>query len=289
MSEPTVSANILMDAGFQFNLEKRRTGSTKQAWKKAGKHVYRAISVFASTGLMVALVGALSDAWRDDDDEEYGKKFMEAFGKNVILELLPFNKVPIIADMSEAALSLLGVGYFSTESMASQWLSQAVMAINAWKSVLKGNSSTSVYGALYKTVRVFSSFSGIALSGAMREAVALWNNTAGAIDSELKIRTSELSDAKRLNNALENGDAARARELAAEIVDEKMAKGKTATEAKASVRSSMTSYWKPLFLEAYQAKDNAEMARIRRLLKECGVYEDVIETTQNWIKSLAKK
>lgn len=289
MSEPTVSANILENAYFQFNLEKRRTGSAKLAWKKTGKDIGRAIAVSVSTGLMVALVGALNDAWRDDDDEEYGKKFMEAFGKNVILEILPFNKIPIIADVSEAALSLLGVGYFSTESMASQWLSQAVMAINAWKSVLKGNSSTSVYGALYKTVRVFSSFSGIALSGAMREAVALWNNTAGAIDSELKIRTSELSDAKRLNNALENGDAARARELAAEIVDEKMAKGKTATEAKASVRSSMTSYWKPLFLEAYQAKDNAEMARIRRLLKECGVYEDVIETTQNWIKSLAKK
>ena len=76
-----------------------------------------------------------------------------------------------------------------------------------------------------------------------------------------------------------------------DIVDTKVANGKTEKEAKSSVKSSITTYWKPLYLAAYKANNSTEMARIRRILESTGLYVDednnstVVNTCQNWVKS----
>ena len=223
MSEPTLSANILMDAAFEFGMEKRRTGSAKSAWKKAGKYVGRAVAVYSIGQLAAALLEGLWDAWRDDEDDEFGKKFLNAFTENLVLDLLPFNKIPIISDLAEAALSLVGLGYFSSDSLSSTALSQTVSAAKAWADVLNGNSSATVYNALYKSVRAISSYVGVSASGAMREVVALWNNTAGAYDITLKIRNWDLSKADMASKALDaivEGNYQQAESLKAEFADE---------------------------------------------------------------------
>ena len=161
MSEPTLTTNILMDAGFQFEAEKRRTGSTKAAWKKAGTHIGRAVAVYSSVALLSALVESLADALRDDDDEELYKKFFEALPENVLLNMLPFNKVPIVSDIFELALSLFNIGFFSSEKLSTQWLSQTASAVAEWGDVFNGKSTATVYGALYKTVKALSSATGI--------------------------------------------------------------------------------------------------------------------------------
>lgn len=97
--------------------------------------------------------------------------------------------------------------------------------------------------------------------------------------------------AKDINAALENGDTATAKTVISEIISEKVADGKTEKEAKASVKSSITSYWKPIYLEAYNSGNSTEMTRIRRLLEATGLYVDnykkstVVETCQNWVKN----
>jgi hypothetical protein len=66
-----------------------------------------------------------------------------------------------------------------------------------------------------------------------------------------------------------------------------MESGKTESEAKSALRSRMTSYYKPLYVEAYASGDTAEMARIRKILARSGLYgktDDVIETAKNWLK-----
>lgn len=224
MSEPTLSANILMDAGMQFSMENRRTGSVKRAWKNTGKYVGKALAVYGISQLVVALMEGIWDAWRDDDDEEFLDKFAKAFRENLILDLIPFNKIPIISDMTEAATSLLGLGYFSSENIASTGISQMVSAIKAWTEVLGDNSSTTVYNALYKSMRAVSSFYGVAFAGIMREGVALWNNTAGAYDSTLKLRNYETSKADKagaLLDAIIEGNDRQAESLRAEFEDEK--------------------------------------------------------------------
>ena len=222
MSEPTLSANILMDAGFEFCLEKRRTGSAKSAWKKTGSYIGRAVAVYAIGQLTAALMEGLWDAWRDDEDEEFGKKFIDAFAENLALDLVPFNKIPIVSDVFEAVSSMFGLGFYSSDKMSTTWITQAVSAVDAWKDVFSGESSSTVYNALYKSTRAVSSMLGISISGAMREGVALWNNTAGAYDSTLKIRTWDLSNAdlgSELYEAIMSGNTRQADSLKAEFED----------------------------------------------------------------------
>lgn len=234
MSEPTLSANILMDAGFQFSMEKRRTGSAKEAWKTTGKYVGRAIAVYSIGQITAAIVEALWDAWRDDDDDEYIEKYWKALKQNLVLDILPFNKIPVISDVVEMVLATAGVGFFSSEKLSATWLSQAKSAVDAWSDVLNSEGSVTAYGALYKTMRAVSSAYGVSFSGVMREGVALWNNTAGAYDSTLKIRTYELSKstlAGELLDALVKGDDRRAESLREEFND--------ADDAKSNLRTAI--------------------------------------------------
>jgi hypothetical protein len=90
--------------------------------------------------------------------------------------------------------------------------------------VFSGESSTTVYNALYKSVRAVSSYVGVSFSGLMREGVALWNNTAGAYDSTLKIRTWGLSNTDlgaELYDAIVSGNTRQAESLKAQFDDEK--------------------------------------------------------------------
>jgi hypothetical protein len=186
MSEPTLTANILMDAGFQFEKAKRLGLSTLGAWK----HLGRTIGVYTSVAVFTTLIESLADAFRDDDeDENFGEKFVDALLPNLVSNVIPFNKLPIIADISDAVQSLItGEKYYTTEIMSSQWLTQAVYAINAWKSVLSGkNTPTTVYDALFKSIKAISFMTGLPISNVMRDLVALWNNIIGSINEDLII------------------------------------------------------------------------------------------------------
>ena len=196
MSEPTVTHNILMDAGFQFSLEKRRTGSAKAAWKKCGGHVCKAVGLFGSSQVIIAVVESLIDAYRDDDDDEFVKKFGDAMLQNLVSDIIIFNKIPIISDMIDGVLSLLGVGYFSSDRLDMTWLTDTRKALESWLKVFGeafGTKDTSIttYKALYDTVKALSSTTGVSFSGALREIITLWNNTAGAANPDLKVKKYE--------------------------------------------------------------------------------------------------
>ena len=104
---------------------------------------------------------------------------------------------------------------------------------------------------------------------------------------EEKDEATSIYSASDINAAFESGDNATAREIIADIVKTKVANGKTEKEAKSSIRSSMTSYWKPLYKKAYASGNSTEMARIRKILYASGLYgnaNDVINDVAAWLK-----
>ena len=115
-------------------------------------------------------------------------------------------------------------------------------------------------------------------------------------DEDEEIKETSIYKASDINAALENGDTSDALEVINDLVKVKtnnyIAEGKSKKEAeksaKSSVRSSLTSYWKPLYLAAYKSKNNAEMARIRKLLNATKIYDNVVETCQDWVKQSKK-
>ena len=106
---------------------------------------------------------------------------------------------------------------------------------------------------------------------------------------------------KDISTALEDGDATLAKEIIADIVsvkvenymakDEDLNQKEAEKKAKTSVKSSLSEYWKPLYIDAYKSKNTEEMKRIRFVLKDTGLYGsagDIIDTCNSWIKNSRK-
>lgn len=82
-----------------------------------------------------------------------------------------------------------------------------------------------------------------------------------------------------INSAISNGDI----NLALSIIDDLEASGKK----KSSIKASVTSYLKPLYKDAYEAKNKDEMKRIREMMYDLGIYgrkSEIIETVKGWLK-----
>lgn len=137
------------------------------------------------------------------------------------------------------------------------------------------------------------------------------NAEVNAIKKELDSEEGETEDVeekkaiystKDITTALEDGDATLAKEIIADIVsvkvenymakDEDLKQKEAEKKAKTSVKSSLSEYWKKLYVEAYNAKNTDEMKRIRFVLKDTGLYgtaNDIISTCNNWVKESRKK
>ena len=82
-----------------------------------------------------------------------------------------------------------------------------------------------------------------------------------------------------INSAISNGDI----NLALSIIDDLDDSGKK----KSSIKASVTSYLKPLYKDAYEAKNKDEMKRIREMMYDLGIYgrkSEIIETVKGWLK-----
>lgn len=80
-----------------------------------------------------------------------------------------------------------------------------------------------------------------------------------------------------------------AEDIAQALKQKYIADGKNETTAQkkadASVKSSITGYWKPKYIEAYKSGNTQEMKRIRLLLHSTGYFKDVSETVRGWTKT----
>jgi hypothetical protein len=114
------------------------------------------------------------------------------------------------------------------------------------------------------------------------------NETPAKEETEEKDEATSIYSASDINVAFENRDDDMALKIINDLVATKVANGKTEKEAKSSLRSSMTSYWKPMYKQAYQSGDSAEMLRIRKILLASGLYgssSDVVKTVKDWLKN----
>ena len=201
MAEPTLSANILMDAAMEWDSERRR-GSWKSAFAKKGTYLIRAMGVYAITQILSSLIESFFDAFRDDDDEEFKKKYLQALKKNAISNVIPLNKLPLFTDAVDFIFSFFDLGYFSTDRMEMTVLAYSKNAIEAWSEIIaeeRGgkNTTKTYYNAVYNTVRALSYMTGVSASGALRDLVAVWNYTLGSEDSTLKLRMYEQNAAAK--------------------------------------------------------------------------------------------
>lgn len=100
---------------------------------------------------------------------------------------------------------------------------------------------------------------------------------------EEKEEISSVYKGSDVNDALERGDIEQAREIIKDIVAAKVKNGKTKAEAYSSIKSSLSSYWKDIYLSA----SDSEKINIRKMLHSTKVYSsasEIVKLTRKWEK-----
>ncbi len=212
MSEPTTTASMVINAFDKYHLDIKRGMSRRDAWKKNGRKIGRMLYVYGAGSLLLAAVQAAMDALRDDDEyETYGEKWVEAFWGNLIDELSPFNKLPIMSDLydlTKALLGKIGVDTYGNppQSVFLQWWDYIVKGVEIINDKLTGEDTDYTwYGGIYKLLQASSGMTGLPMASFTREVITAWNNIVGAMAPSLKLTTYEPSELSKIHYAFEDG------------------------------------------------------------------------------------
>ena len=213
MSEPTTTASMLLDAFDKYQMDMQRGMSRQQAWKKNGRMIGRLAYVYGLGAVLLAAVQAVADAFRDDDDyQTFLEKWLEAFGGNVVDELMPLNKLPIVSDLYEAVKEAVATwaGWDTygnaPQSVYMQWYDSLMKGMMILHDKVYGEDTNYTwYGGAYKLLQAISGMTGLPMAAATREIVTAWNNTVGAMAPSLKVKTYEPSEKSQIKYAYQDG------------------------------------------------------------------------------------
>lgn len=212
MSEPTTTASMLIDAVDKYNADIKRGMTRQQAWDNNKRMIGRVMYVYGVSAVILAAVQAVADAFRDDDDyETFIEKWLEAFGGNLVDELMPFNKLPLLSDFYDLAkelISLFGVDTYGNppQSVFMQWYDSLVNGFEILYDKISGEDTNYTwYGGAYKLLQAASGMTGLPMASATREAIAAWNNIVGAMAPSLKVKTYESSEQNEIKYAYTDG------------------------------------------------------------------------------------
>ena len=203
MAEPTLSYNMVMDAGMEYHMNARKYGKA-EAWQRSKGYIAKAFTVYTCSAAFSAVVESIADAFRDDDDEEsFLLKWSQAmFGEgnllkgNLAQDLDLFGKQPYLRnvmsllqgyknrDMSVAALEV----FIDTYKIWKETINLATGALEKpTKTTYYGKMTT--WGKIYKTMQALSQATGLAVANLSRDVFAVWNTTVGSFNPEWKMRT----------------------------------------------------------------------------------------------------
>ena len=253
-------------------------------------------SVGAATILNAILVSLVYAARDDDEDENYGEKYLESLTTEVLEGVNILTYMPYIKDLWS---------YYQGYSVDRADLTVFEKLIDSLNGLFSDTKSG--WAKARALTESISTIFGLPVRNVLRDAEALFNVTKGIIEPPEETDGAGAAAIKGLRSAspkimrevykLPEKKPTRSPIIEAtesedfssikDIIRDEMESGKTESEAKSALRSRMTSYYKPLYVEAYASGDTAEMARIRKILARSGLYgktDDVIETAKNWLK-----
>ena len=212
MSEPTTTASMLINAYDKFSADMQRGLTRQQAWKNNGRMIVRTAYVYGLSAVILAAVQAVADAFRDDDDyQEWYEKWLEAFGGNLVDELMPLNKLPILSDFYEVAkelLSIVGVDTYGNAptSVFMQWYDSLIKGVEILYDKISGEDTNYTwYGGAYKLLQAISGMTGLPMAAATREIVTVWNNIVGTMAPSLKVKTYDSGDKNEIKYEYQDG------------------------------------------------------------------------------------
>ena len=277
MAEPVTAYNMLYDAFVN------KTGVSKQ----------RALSAFIGTTVFNALLKSIVYALRDDGDQAYREKYVEAVTDSLLggkaekiswlyglgSDLNPINLIPYARDIAS-----IMQGY-DVERADMALIGDFVGSLE-----IVSNDNKTIGEKIRSIAEAISAFFGIPLKNVLRDTEAIYDSAKQyvfgdsnfevtergiqkAIRSGLGSKDTVTAHVENLYSAYEKGDTKRLQRSINEIsgqytdkVDALMRSGKTRQEAEKSARSSMLQICTPVLKAHYlSAPTIAEKMEIRSL------------------------
>lgn len=270
MNEPILSYNLVMD-GF------------KHPGKKLGIALTAHILSQVANAFLWSFIGALRD---DDEDKTYGEKYVKAFTSKFLTNIIPFLNLPYINQIISA---LKG---FDVENMAYSPITDAIEAFEkAQKKFYQYD-----YAGGFKELTVLFNLVGLPVRNIVRDfgsfiafdsapigsasANDIWEAAVEGFNEALGIKESKTDGIK---SAMRGNKNDKIRKEVQESIKKYKDEGKTEKQAKQYIKTSLTSYWKPIYIA-----NEDKRADIRKAIFATGLYgsaNDVIKTCNNWLEN----
>ena len=297
MTQRLQNFNIVYESGSRlakYNADRKAgiNGVTDEDVKNAKADLTNAVTSQVVAASMIVGIKFLVDAlmhsmngYRDDDKELTGKSIslsllenlLESFAGNLLGGGELFTAIDsIVTGDRYYGISLSGVDVYADALQNFISLTQ--------------NPSLDQCNELAKAI---CTMFGIPLNNVEKIGIGIYYQFKDIVNGdfgsfEAGVERTNKQDISRAYSAYKKGDTAKVKEVVKALKDEYIGKDKTEKEAVAQIRSSMTSFLKSDFLDAYKKNDTAKMAEIRRFMQTTGVYDNVVATTQDWIKNSKK-
>ena len=275
-AEPTKTYSMIAEAAVK--VAHREEG--------ARANMGRVMATYFVTAFGTAAAAGLIDAMRvgdDDRDKKFGERYLDALWDGFVDNCNLLNNIPMVKDV----ISIFD-GYDATRT-DMEAATDMYNAVVAWQKFLTQdpNSKVTPYKLIYKTANAIADVTGIPVGTAVREVKSAYDIVT-ALQDPLHVDETFTDTNAKLNSRLMRGQVDEAQEVLDKLVQNKIDGGKTAKEARSSIRSSLTSKWKPLYLAA----EDAQRAEIASKLLALRVNGEALYTQKDlskWVEDAKKK
>ena len=275
-AEPTKTYSMIAEAAVK--VAHREEGARANMGRVLATYFVTAFGTAAAAGLIDAM-----RAGSDDKDKKFGERYLDALWDGFVDNINLLNNIPMVKDV----ISIFD-GYDATRT-DMEAATDMYNAVVAWQKFLTQdpNSNVTPYKLIYKTANAIADATGIPVGTAVREVKSAYDIVT-ALQDPLHVDETFTDTNAKLNSRLMRGQMDEAQEVLDKLVQNKIDGGKTAKEARSSIRSSLTSKWKPLYLAA----EDAQRAEIASKLLALRVNGEALYTQKDlskWVEDAKKK
>ena len=275
-AEPTKTYSMIAEAAVK--VAHREEGARANMGRVMATYFVTAFGTAAAAGLIDAM-----RAGSDDKDKEFGERYLDALWDGFVDNINLLNNIPMVKDV----ISIFD-GYDATRT-DMEAATDVYNAVVAWQKFLAQdqNSKVTPYKLIYKTANAIADATGIPVGTAVREVKSAYDIVT-ALQDPLHVDETFTDTNAKLNSRLMRGQMDEAQEVLDKLMQNKINGGKTTKEARSSIRSSLTSKWKPLYLAA----EDAQRAEIASKLLALRVNGEALYTQKDlskWVEDAKKK
>ena len=275
-AEPTKTYSMIAEAAVKL----------AHGEEGAGANMGRVLATYFVTAFGTAAAASLIDAVRvgdDDKDKKFWERYLDALWDGFVDNCNLLNNIPMVKDI----ISIFnGYDATRTDMEAATDVYNAVVALQKFLTQ-DPNSKGTPYKLIYKAANAIADVTGIPVGTAVREVKSAYDIVT-ALQDPLHVDETFTDTNAKLNSRLMRGQMDEAQEVLDKLVQNKIDGGKTAKEARSSIRSSLTSKWKPLYLAA----EDVQRAEIASKLLALRVNGEALYTQKDlskWVEDAKKK